>query len=145
MTINFEKPAIETPLPPGYRLCRFSGSGFAQLVGPLFVRDTERGPRFAFRAEAKHANPRDVLHGGMLMTFADHVLGLTVQHVTGSMALATVNLNCDFVAAVRPGDFIEGEAKVTRQTKSLVFITGRLFRGDSVVMTASGLWARLSR
>lgn len=39
---------------------------FAAAVGPLFVRYTERGPRFAFRAAAKHANARGVVHGGML-------------------------------------------------------------------------------
>lgn len=142
MSVDFEDPMTDT-LPPGYRLCHFSDDGFAQLVGPLLVRDTETGLRFAFRAAPKHANPRNVLHGGMLMTFADHVLGLTVQHVTGSMALATVSLNCDFVAAVRPGDFIEGEASVTRQTRSLVFVKGSLFRGEAVVMNVAGLWARL--
>lgn len=131
--------------PPGYRLSQFPDGKFSEMVGPLFVRETEAGLRFAFRAAPKHTNIRDVLHGGMLMTFADQVLGLTVQHAIGWAAVATVSLNCDFVAAVRPGELIEGEASITRKTRSLIFVKGTLYRGDAVVMNVSGLWMRLER
>lgn len=130
-------------LPPGYKVSAIPDGGFAQLIGPLLVRENDAGLRFAFRAEHKHANARDVVHGGMLMTFADQVLGLTVQRAVGTLGIATVSLNCDLVAAARPGDFIEGEAVVTRVTRTIVFVKGTIFCGNTVLLTASGLWKRL--
>jgi acyl-coenzyme A thioesterase PaaI-like protein len=49
--------------------------GFIGLVGPIYSRKHEDGLEFGFRAQAKHANLRNVVQGGMLMTFADRALG----------------------------------------------------------------------
>ena len=43
----------------------------------------------------------------------------------------------------RPGDFVAGEAMVTRITRSIVFVQGSVRCGDRVLLTASGLWKRL--
>ena len=129
--------------PPGYEICAMPDGAFAAAVGPLFIRHTGRGPRFAFRAAAKHTNARGVVHGGMLMTFADQALGLAVQHAVGTIDVATASLNCDLVAGARPGDLIEGEATISRITRRLVFVKGTLACGDTVLMNASGLWVRI--
>lgn len=127
--------------PPGYRLCLMPDGPFTEPLGPLFIRDDGSG--FAFRATARHCNARGVVHGGMLMTFADQVLGLTVQRALGSLDVATVSLNCDLVAGAVPGDLIEGEAEVTRISRSIVFVRGTLGCGGRILMNASGLWKRL--
>ncbi len=128
--------------PPGYQLCRMPDGPFAQTLGPLYIR--EDGAGFAFRATALHCNARGVVHGGMLMTFADQTLGLTVQRALGTVDVATTSLNCDLVASAVPGDLVEGRAQITRITRSIVFVRGTLNCGDRVVLTASGLWKRLA-
>lgn len=127
--------------PPGYRLCLMPDGPFTEPLGPLFIRDDGSG--FAFRATMRHCNARGVVHGGMLMTFADQALGLTVQRALGSLDVATVSLNCDLVAGAVPGDLIEGEAEVTRISRSIVFVRGTLRCGERILMNASGLWKRL--
>ncbi|MBK9360111.1 MAG: PaaI family thioesterase [Rubrivivax sp.] len=127
--------------PPGYRMCDMPDGPFTQPLGPLFIRLDGAG--FAFRAGERHCNARGVMHGGMLMTFADQTLGLTVQRAVGSIEVATVSLNCDLIDGARPGDFVEGEAMVTRITRSIVFVQGSVRCGDRVLLTASGLWKRL--
>jgi acyl-coenzyme A thioesterase PaaI-like protein len=130
-------------VPPGYEICSMPDGGFAELVGPLFIRHTETGPRFAFHAQSKHVNARGVVHGGMLTTFADQVLGLTIQRVLDTVDVATVNLNCDLVSIAKPGDLIEGEATVTRVTSRLIFVKGTITCGDTVLTNASGIWVRI--
>ena len=130
-------------VPPGYELCDMPDGGFAKLVGPLFIRHTEAGPRFAFRAQSKHVNARGVVHGGMMTTFADQALGLTIQRALDTIDIATVNLNCDLVAVARAGDLIEGEATITRVTTRLIFVRGTITCGDVVLTNASGIWARI--
>lgn len=128
-------------VPPGYRVCTMPDGAFGTGVGPLFIRMDGTG--FAFRVEARHCNAREVVHGGMLMTFADQVLGLTVQRAVETVNVATISLHCDLVSSAIPGDLVEGEAVVTRITRSVVFVRGSLRCGDRPVMTASGVWKRL--
>lgn len=127
--------------PPGYRLCLMPDGPFTEPLGPLFIR--EDGSGFAFRATERHCNARGGVHGGMLMTFADQVLGLAVQRAVGSLDVATVSLNCDLVAGAVPGDLIEGEAEISRISRSIVFVRGTLGCGGRILMNASGLWKRL--
>lgn len=129
-------------LPPeGYEVCTMPDGPFGTNVGPLFIRKDGNG--FAFRVEARHCNAREAIHGGMLMTFADQVLGLSVQRAVETVKVATISLHCDLVSSAMPGDLVEGEAVVTRITRSVVFVRGSLRCGDRPVLTASGVWKRL--
>ena len=57
--------------------------GFIGLVGPIYRREHGERWQFGFRAEAKHANLRHVVQGGMLMTFADRGLGRNAWKAAG--------------------------------------------------------------
>ena len=129
--------------PPGYQGCDMPDGGFAALIGPLFVRQTDGGPRFAFRAETRHANARGVVHGGRLMTFADQVLGLSIQRALNTIDVATASLTCNMAASARPGDLVEGTAVITRITGRMIFVKGTITCGDTVLMDASGIWVRI--
>lgn len=124
----------------GFQRCDIPDGLFAEHVGPLYVRRDERGVLFGFEAAPHHGNERQGVHGGMLMTLADQVLGLTVLEAIGWGPAATVSLNCNFVSSAVPGDWIEGRAEVVRVTRSLVFVRGTLSTRDAVVLTADGLW-----
>jgi acyl-coenzyme A thioesterase PaaI-like protein len=130
-------------VPPGYEICDMPDGGFAALIGPLFIRQSDSGLRFAFRAELKDANARGVVHGGRLMTFADQALGLTIQRALNTLDLATASLTCNLVASARPGDLIEGTATITRITGRMIFVKGTISCGDTVLMDASGIWVRI--
>jgi len=115
--------------------------GFEHHVGPIWRRKRDDGVMvFGFRCAAHHVNPMGVVHGGMLMTFADHVLGALVWHRIGRRRCATVSLNCDFIAAARAGDWVEGAAEITRLGRSVVFVRGDLTVGGAPVLTANGVW-----
>jgi acyl-coenzyme A thioesterase PaaI-like protein len=114
--------------------------GFIGHVGPIWRR--ERGGRleFAFRAEPKHANLRNVLQGGMLMTFADRALGRNSCRAAGEKPVATVEFNMHFVTAGKIGEFFEIRPEVVRKTSSLVFMRGDIVVGARVVAAATGIW-----
>ena len=79
----------ETPIDParhGWRPVK--DDGFIGLVGPIYTRKREAGADYAFRAEAKHANLRNVVQGGMLMTFADRALGRAAWGAAGDKPVA---------------------------------------------------------
>ena len=87
----------DDPLASGWHLVE--DEGFMATVGPIYARDGI----YAFRAEQKHANLVGVVHGGMLMSFADDVLGMTVWEAAGRKPCTTVQLNHQFIAPARIG------------------------------------------
>lgn len=131
--------------PEGFAPCDIADGDFADMVGPLYVRRDAAGTSYGFRVEPRHGNVRGSIHGGMLMTLADQVLGLTVAEAVDHAPLATVSLNNDFVAGATPGDWLEGRAEIVRRTRSLVFVRGAIRRGEDVVLSASGVWRHFSK
>ncbi|MBX6747993.1 MAG: PaaI family thioesterase, partial [Acetobacteraceae bacterium] len=58
----------------------------------------------------------------------------------GRKPCTTVQLNTQFIAPVRVGDFVEGRAEVLRTTRSVLFVRGMLTVGDRTVAHADGVW-----
>jgi acyl-coenzyme A thioesterase PaaI-like protein len=71
-----------------------------------------------------HLNPNGVVHGGVLLAFADHGLSLLAWEAAGRTTCITIQLNTHFLDGIRPGEFIELRGEVTRRTSSLIFLRG---------------------
>jgi len=113
---------------------------FPHFVGPVLERLEDGRRIFAFQADGRHANDRGVVHGGMLVTFADQAFGELVLDSVGRKLCATIQLNTQFIAAVQIGDFVEGRGEIVRSTRSLVFLRGMLTVGDRTVAAVDGIW-----
>jgi uncharacterized protein (TIGR00369 family) len=120
-----------------------STGGFNKYVGPLYrLADLEDGAvkRFAFAAAEQHMNGSGTVHGGMLMTFLDTSMSRTSRLISGAKSTSTVSLTCDFVSPAKLGDVIESRVRVTRQTRTIVFLSAELVCGSRTLMVASGVW-----
>jgi acyl-coenzyme A thioesterase PaaI-like protein len=142
------KTKIFDPAADGWEA--YSDDGFIGLVGPFWSKPKagaapDDAPRFGFLVEPKHHNRRNVLQGGMLMTFADRSMGMTCWYANGRQPQATVHLDVHFVDAVQIGEFVEAHCKVVRRTRSLIFMSAELMAGERVVGTASGVWKTLGK
>ncbi len=131
--------APASPVPDGYKEFPVSGP-FALSCGPFHYRQEADGDYgYGFAAEERHTNPYGIVHGGVLVTFADTFMGRTVV-AAAKCACATISLNTEFMAGGAPGDWIEGRAEVTRLTRSLAFLRAEVSSGGNMLMTASGIW-----
>jgi acyl-coenzyme A thioesterase PaaI-like protein len=115
-------------------------AGLMTLVGPLWQRGEGGDLRFGFRAEEKHLNRRGVVHGGMVMTFADQALGLAAREINGGLPQATIQLDTQFIAPVEVDDFVEVSPQLVRRTRSILFMRGTLLVGERTVASAQGIW-----
>lgn len=120
-----------------------SDGGFIGLVGPFLIKREEGGLCFRFPTRGKHRNRNGVLQGGALMTFIDRALGATARTLTGAAHTATVQLNLNFVDAVRIGDLVQVRPILVRATKQLIFMSGTFHVEDRIVATANGVWKRI--
>lgn len=126
------------PVPAGWSPLR--ASGFPDHVGPLWIRKGDGLPRFAMLADERHVNVHGIVHGGMLMTFADTGLGITVWEAMDRQPCVTIQFAVQFLDAVRPGDFVELDAEVLRRSASVVFVRGTLLCGERRVASVDGVW-----
>ena len=116
---------------------RVRGHNFGELVGPIWRKGDGL---FGFVTADKHRNHRGIVHGGLLMTFADQAMGMTGRRKTGEKPHATIELNMQFIGGVKVGDFVEAHCDVVRETRSVLFIESKLKIGAQIVASASGIW-----
>jgi acyl-coenzyme A thioesterase PaaI-like protein len=130
--------------PPGFAPVG-GGSAFTDLVGPFWEK-LEAGRLYrGIRIEPRHSNRLGIAHGGLLLTFADTLLGASLRHGLGSPRPAvTVKLATDLMSAARVGEWLEGLAEVTRAGGSLVFVRGRAYVGRRTVFTSEGVFQLLA-
>ncbi|GAB1386980.1 hypothetical protein MASR1M59_21280 [Melaminivora sp.] len=103
-----------------------------QANGPLYVRRDGAQLYFGLRVEQRHCNPMGVLHGGMMASFCDMLLPLTVLGQEGPVKnrfLPTISLQIDYLAPSPLGCWLEGRGELLRATRSMVFAQG-LVRAD---------------
>jgi Thioesterase superfamily len=113
-------------------------------LGVPWARRVDCVWHYGLLTDDDHGNPNGVVHGGVLMAFADHGLSMLAWEAAERTPCTTIQLNTHFLDAIHPGEFIELRGEVTRRTRGLVFVRGVISaRGnDSVrdVGAIDGIW-----
>jgi uncharacterized protein (TIGR00369 family) len=148
-TKNPIAPARDVDVPAGYVETPL-WDPFEAFMGPLFDKRAvnDEGAEelwMAFRVDDRHLNMRKVVHGGMMATFADAVLGTLAWNATGREPCVTLSMQMNFLRGPKDGDLVECRATMTRQTRSVLFTAGEFFVGGELVMTASSLWKAIGK
>ncbi len=129
-------------IPPGFEPFP-AGGNFMQVNGPLYVRRGEGRVAFGLRVEERHINPMGNLHGGMMASFCDMLLPLSVHYQSEALRnlfLPTISLQIDYLAPSPLGCWIEGTAELLRATRSLVFAQGLVTADGTPCARVSGMF-----
>lgn len=116
---------------------------FERHVGPVFEQGVKGSKRFALRVDERHVNARGVVHGGMMLTFADAALGQAVWDFTDRVPSVTMNMQAQFIDGARLGELIEVKPELVRRTRALVFVRGDFTADSRTLMTISSVWKLL--
>lgn len=137
------EPSIPPP-PDGFVLSAGRGP-FSTHNGPYYHRVGDGDlVEQAFYALPRHANGIGIVHGGMLSAFTDGLLAAAVGRGARQVAV-TIHLSIDFLHMARQGDWIIGEARMSRATKDVAFADGRLHARGVDIVRASGVFKLMSR
>ena len=113
---------------------------YEAMAGPFYFRhETDGSVTCALRAERRHMNGGDAMHGGCMMTFADFSLFALSRRERGPGHSVTVSFNSEFVGPAYEGDLVLCTGEVVRAGGSLVFIRGMLKVEDRALMSCSGV------
>ena len=129
-------------IPSGFRPLS-ADSGFIGVNGPLYLLHQGEDVRLGLRVEPRHVNPMGNLHGGMMASFCDMLIPLTVHRKgehPGRRFLPTISLQIDYLAPAPLGCWIEGRAELLRATRTLVFAQGLVTADGVPCARASGVF-----
>ncbi|HTQ13525.1 MAG TPA: PaaI family thioesterase [Rhizomicrobium sp.] len=116
---------------------------FERHIGPVWEKGEAPARAFALLVDERHVNMRGIIHGGMLMTFADAALGQAVWDFTDRAPSVTLNMQSQFLKPARRGDLIEVTPVLIRKTRSLVFMRGDFQVKGEAIFAATSVWKLL--
>ena len=122
--------------------CYPGGDPFEDLAGPFYFQERGGQPVCAFRAEAKHMNGGQFMHGGCVMTFADFCLFVIAREAIDGSYAVTATFNGEFVGSAGVGDLVECTGEVVRAARSMTFVRGLIVnasRGGEPMMSFSSV------
>ena len=140
MAQSLAHPAADVP--PGF-VPFPAGGNFMHINGPLYLLHQGGVVKFGMRVQERHINPMGNLHGGMMASFCDMLIPLTVHRTSqqpGRRFLPTISLQIDYLAPAPLGAWVEGEAEPLRITRSLVFAQGLVTADGMPCARVSGVF-----
>ena len=129
-------------IPAGFSALPVMGD-FIAVNGPLYLRHEGDLVLVGFRVEQRHTNPMGICHGGMMASFCDMLLPLSVHRKRADVwlrFLPTINLQIDYLAPAPLGAWVQGEAEVLRVTRTLVFAQGLVSADGVPAVRVSGIF-----
>ena len=140
--MNEQSRAAAADLPVGFKPLLHMGE-FVGVNGPLYLKHEGDLVQLGFRVESRHTNTMSICHGGMMASFCDMLLPISVHRKSrevGMRFLPTISLQIDYLAPAPLGAWVQGEAQVLRTTRSLVFAQGLVEADGTPVARVSGIF-----
>lgn len=138
-----QRPVVaDVAMPAGYAEAQPLVDPFEAYCFQTFRRANADGSvTYALPTDSRHDNSHGVVHGGVLMTFADSALAYCAWSACPPETwCVTVSQSSSFLRAVKPGDLVEVTPVMTRATRTMIFTRGEfLVRGEAVFQAAS-IW-----
>lgn len=122
--------------------CWAGNDPYENSTGPFFMKLDPQGGKHlsAFLCQERHMNGGGFMHGGMLMSFADYALFVIAHDELSDNHSVTLSCHTDFLAGASPiGEVVYADGEVTKNTRSLVFVRGQVYVGDTVLSTFNGI------
>ncbi len=121
-----------------------TGAALPAGLGVPWAKKVDGRWQYGLLTGSDQGNPNGVLHGGVVLAFADHGLSLLAWEAAERAVCTTIQLNGHFLDAARPGEFLELRGEVTRRSRGLVFLRGLVGARDLTqfrdIAAIDGIW-----
>lgn len=87
-----------------------------------------------FTVEKYMLNPIGILHGGIMATMLDEVMGAACFTLGRPVGYATINMNVDYLSPAKIGEKVIAKGIVVRAGKTVVHVKAELVKEDDKVL-----------
>jgi uncharacterized protein (TIGR00369 family) len=109
-------------------------SPFLRHVGDSYIGQ-RNGKRIVVQPTAPHMlNTGRLLHGGMLMNFADNAFCTEIALATGGLAPITTSFSAEFLSAGRLGPLLSSAVELLRLTRTTAFVRGMVEQDGTALL-----------
>jgi len=110
---------------------------------PLYSRRRADGVDLLFEVRDGHCNSRGFLHGGVLASLCDNVMGLSLGRVLNNpnASIVTITLTLDYLSSAKIGDTIVIEPRVIRAGGSIGVCDALAKSGDKIIVRANATFS----
>jgi uncharacterized protein (TIGR00369 family) len=121
-------------IPSGFQP-HFRKSSVTDPWEPLYSRRSDHAVDLFFEVRPAHCNSRGFLHGGVLASLCDNVMGLSLGAVLNNSRanIVTINLAIDYVGSAKIGDRILIEPRVIRAGGTTGFCDALAKNGETII------------
>ncbi|MBU8906084.1 PaaI family thioesterase [Desertibacillus haloalkaliphilus] len=87
---------------------------FSTKVGFVTEKSTQNEVETILKIEDHHLNAKDIVHGGVIATMVDNIIGDTLA-TTLNCTVVTINININYLSAAKRGDELIAKGRVIQQ------------------------------
>lgn len=129
-------------MPPGFEP-HFRQSPVTNPWEPLFSRRRSDGIDLLLVVRESHCNSRGFLHGGVLASLCDNIMGLSLGVVLDKPGanIVTTNLSVDYLGAAKISERIVITPRVVRAGSRLGVCDALVHCGDRIVARANATFS----
>jgi len=91
--------------------------------------------------EAKHANPMGFIHGGLVMSLLDAIMGNAVRSL--GIKSVTVDISISFPKGGEFDKTLHAEGKVVHAGKQVIFAEGKVYSGKNIIGYGKGTFYKI--
>lgn len=112
---------------------------FEDYSGPFYFKEDQNGRvTSGVMVEPRHMNGGGFAHGGFIMTFIDYAMFALAYRSLQTQRAVTVECGTQFVGMGSPGSLMEATGEVIRETRSMIFLQGKVTQNGEIVAGFSG-------
>jgi uncharacterized protein (TIGR00369 family) len=90
-----------------------------------------------FTVRADQCNHAQIMHGGIITTILDEIMGMTLITVEIDHLYVTINLSIDFLFGAKAGEKITAVSEVFRVGKKIANVEAKLYNADGKLLAKS--------
>ena len=90
-----------------------------------------------FTVREDQCNHAQVMHGGIITTILDEIMGMTLITVEIDHLYVTINLHVDFLFGAKAGEKVTAVSEVFRVGKKIANVEAKLFNADGKLLAKS--------
>jgi acyl-coenzyme A thioesterase 13 len=81
-------------------------------------------------------NPYGNIHGGMMSLVIDEIIGFAIITLDAEQHYTSINLNVDFLYAIKGGDALRAEGEIIRHGKKIINAAVKVYHNETNVLLA---------
>ncbi len=87
-----------------------------------------------FEVREDQCNHAGILHGGIITTMLDEIMGMTLITVEIQHLYVTINLHVDFLFGAKPGEKVKVISEVFRVGKKIANVEAKMYNAEGKIL-----------